>query len=102
MPTYTCTRPFVAPTSSVAFRDREVARLAARASLEKLGASLIELKGQAFTSVVPVWHYTAPMWMHWLGDGFDEAIRELPSAEPAAKVHRSNDLLQRRKVNLHI
>lgn len=95
---YACTRPFAAYTPEVAYHDPEVARLVARASQEKLGPSVMELKGQAFPWVVPVSHHNAPMWLHWLGDGFDEAIRELPGTTPTAEVHRSNDLLQRREV----
>lgn len=40
--------------------------------------------------------HDAPMWLHWLGEGYDDVIDELAHVRVTATDHYSTDLLKRR------
>lgn len=89
---------FSAPTADLAFHDTEIARFVALAIAQDLPPSVFEVSGQTFPWFVPEVLHSAPMWVHWLGEGYDDVIDELAHVRLAVGDHYSTDLLKRREM----
>lgn len=89
---------FSAPTAHLAYHDTEIERFVERAIAQKLPPSVFELPAWVFPYFVPEVLHSAPMWLHWLGDGYDDVIDELAHVRVAAADHYSTDLLHRREM----
>ncbi|WP_288379761.1 hypothetical protein [uncultured Massilia sp.] len=86
------------PTLELSYQDTEVARFVKRATMHQLPPSVFQVTGRMFPWFVPEEYWDTPMWVHWLGDGYDHLFDELAHVYPVANLHYSTDLLKCREM----
>lgn len=89
---------FSAPTADIAHHDPEIARFVELAAAHSLPPSVFEVPSWVFPWLVPEALWNAPMWVHWLGNEYDDVIDELAHAQISFGDHISTDLLKRRQM----
>lgn len=89
---------FSARTADLAYHDTEIARFVKRAVAQKLPPAVLELSGRHFPFFFPEILWNAPVWVHWLGNGFDDVIDELAHVRVEPADQYSTDCLKRRQV----